>query len=249
MTLSIGSGSTNAKTQRLVVGGPPRVDLLPPEVRQGKKDAAVRRQLFIGVIAIGLLVVIGYVAATGVALDSQSKLTSAQDQTTNLLAQQNEYSAVRQLSVDIDNLTVVRQIGTAREINFKSFLADVADTMPQGMSISQFDADIASPVEVAEQAETPLQGPRVGSMVFDVSTPTLQHVGVWMSKLRFVTGYVDAQLGDVSVNEESGKLEFQLTVHVDSAAFSGRYADPVDPDAGEGETATEGDAATEEETE
>ncbi len=65
---------TFTKQRPLVVGGPPRADLLPPEVAQGVKAKLVRRNLVALVVLTVLLLGVGTVGATYRATESADEL-------------------------------------------------------------------------------------------------------------------------------------------------------------------------------
>ena len=98
----------SARGDRLVIGGPPRAELLPPEFAAEARLRTQRRGMvavaILSVVVVGL--VYGYVTLRSTV--TAQLLASANAETTSLLSQQAEYAIVG----------IVRQCDTAYRVGF-----------------------------------------------------------------------------------------------------------------------------------
>ena len=77
--------SRTKKTATAVVGGLPRVDLLPPEVRAERRGGVAVRRAWMGVIGAAAVVGIAVGGATLRSMEAQDELIAAQADTQQLL--------------------------------------------------------------------------------------------------------------------------------------------------------------------
>ncbi|GAB2979863.1 hypothetical protein [Frigoribacterium salinisoli] len=210
-----------AKAVQVAVGGVPVVDLLPPEVRAERRAGVAVRRTWMGVAAAAAVVAIGVGAATASQITAQGDLEAAQAETQQLLVEQGRYTEVRDVQADIDRLTAAQVVGGSTEIVWRDFLTDLQGTLPAGVSVTTITLDQASPVEDYAQADSPLQGARVGTLTFTAESATLPSLPEWLDGLATLPGYTDATPGTVSLEE--GVYDATVTMHIDQRAFSGRY--------------------------
>ena len=208
----------------LVIGGVPRVDLLPPEVKARRKAKAIHRLLGYGVAAVALVVVaaIGGVSALG--LQAQAQLSSAQLQTGVILAQQKKYLEVRQVQREVSLVQAAQQVGASTEISWKDYLMKVQSTLPANVVIKTVTIDSATPLAIYAQPTAPLQGARVATLTFEATSPTLPEVQVWLTALATLPGFADATPGSVSLDPTNNVYTAKITMHINEAAFDGRFA-------------------------
>jgi hypothetical protein len=211
-------------TDSLIVGGEPRVDLLPPEVRADRRSKHTRSML--GFAVIGLIVVV--VAATGgtslLALDAQVQLAAEQAQTNTLLVQQGKYISVRKVQDQVKLVEAAQQVGASTEIDWKAYLNSVQGTLPANVTITTVMVDSASPLAIFAQPTAPLQGARVATLTFTGSSPTLPQVPVWLDGLATLKGFADAVPGSVVLDTATSKYTVNITMHINEAAFDKRFA-------------------------
>ena len=77
-----------APIEGLVIGGEPRVHLLPPQVLINRRGKVIRRRLGFGVIVVVVLVAAGFGVASLTLANSQANLLTAQSQTSSILQEQ-----------------------------------------------------------------------------------------------------------------------------------------------------------------
>lgn len=219
-----------ARTQKdikLVVGGESRVDLLPPEVASRAQAKAARQAMVALVVASVVLCGAGWAGAVFMGSISAQGLASEQSRTTMLLKQQGEFSEVSRVETQLITGVAAAQIGAATEVNWKSFVGDVQERLPEGVVIETFSSDTATPLEAYEQSESPLQGTRIATLVFAARSADLPQVERWLISLEGIVGFADATPGSITTDDEPGYLT-TVTMHINTAAYSGRFATPAE---------------------
>lgn len=100
----------------LVLGGEPRVNLIPPEVGERARRRRTRGFLVVAVIAVVGLVVAGYALATLRAIGAQFELEAAQARTEQLLAQRAEYADTAAVTHAVGVIEQTRIDATSGEV-------------------------------------------------------------------------------------------------------------------------------------
>lgn len=212
-------------TPGLVVGGIPRIDLLPPEVHQRIRARKVRRGLGMLVVAVVVAVGGGTAAAMLNAAASEAALDEAQARTQELLAQQVEFMEVTQLANTKAAIEQALLVGSSTEILWPEYLAAVNATLPPGTAISSLTVTGSSPIALVPQPSLPLQVPRVATVQLSVAAPDLATVSAWISRLPELPGFADATLASIEPAEAG--VRANVTLNITHEAFANRYA-PVD---------------------
>ena len=212
------------KETRLVLGGVPRANLLPPEVGLAVKARKMRRGLSVLVIAAMVLVAAGYGLATFRASTAQGALDDENARTASLLAEQAKYVEVRSVNNTLKLTTAARQVGASTEINWQAYLQSIQASLPAGTTVTDFTAASGSPWAAFLQPTVPLQGERIAELVFTATSPSLPDVQAWLNALRTLKGFVDASPGTVELQEDDGTYEVKITMHISQEALSNRFA-------------------------
>ena len=214
-------------TVELVLGGEPRVHLLPPEVIAGQRSATLRR--IIAGTVVGVLVILG--AGTGAASwyagQAEQKLLTSQSRSDDLLASQLEYASVLQVQAAVDASVAARQVGTATEIDWKKYLDDIRGLLPADVTIDSVTIDSTSPLLPYAQPTVPLQGSRVATVALTVTSPDLPAVPDWLEDFKELPGYADSAPGAIT-RTDTGGYTVALTLHVNADAYLGRFAEPTE---------------------
>ena len=226
--------ANKAAPSKLVIAGPPRAELLPPEVAEGIKAKGLRRSLVVIVVFVVFLVLIGNAGAVLLSINSGLALAAANSRTDDLVREQGEYIEVRQVTSMLEKTTAARQLGSSTEINWKSYFAEIQDNLPKGTVITNFGADTATPTELYSEPSAPLQGERIGQLTFTAISPSLPDIKEWIDGLSNLTGFVDASPNSVALADD-GKYTVSITMHINDEAYSNRFADVEEADAAEGE--------------
>lgn len=214
--------SRASKTDELVIGGAPRVNLLPPEVRQQRKAKTIRRRLGFGVIAVVAIVVVGTGAAVVLAIQAQQLLANEEAITPELVAEQSQYLEVRAVQNEMGLVEAAQQVGGSTEIDWKEYLDGVQEILPASVTIRTVAVDSASPLALYGQPTGPLQGARVATVTFTAESAGLPDVPAWLESLATLPGYADALPGSITRDDE-GVFTVAITMHVNDAAYSQRF--------------------------
>ena len=210
----IGSNST--------AGGPPRVDLMPPEIRLRRSQ--LRTRLLLRLALLGVFVVVAAACAGTWAFNglAQTTLSATQAQQQALVAEQAKYAKVTTMKESIALIKAGQIVGDSSEIDWQSYLTKLQATLPVGVALSTVTVDSATPLKSYAQTMTPLQGGRIATLQFTASSVTLPSIPVWLNGLRSLPGFVDATPGSVTL---SGKgYTADVSMHINADALAKRFA-------------------------
>lgn len=227
-------------TTGLVIGGEPRIDFLPPEVKERKQARKTRR----GLIALVLVVVVacagGYVFATSLAVQAQVTLADEQAKTAALLNEQSEYAEVRSVSAQLEAVRDARLVATAREILWKAHLADLRSSLPKGVVITEADVDSMSATDLPPLVTVPLEKERAATVSLTATAPTLSSIAAWLDSLRGLRGFADVWATPATWSGDH--YEVDVRVNINAGAFEKRFFQaPEEEAASEGAAVTEAD--------
>jgi hypothetical protein len=206
------------------VGGAPRVDLMPPEIRTKRSQLRVRRSLRLALFGVAIVVIVGCGATWLLATVAQTTLSSAQAQQQQLIAQQATYSDVTSTQKSIALTQAAQKVGDSSEIDWQAYLDKLQATLPAGTTISTVAVTSATPMGTFGQASasTPLQGARVATIIFTVASPSLPSVPQLLDGLKTLPGFVDATPGSLS-RIDTGGYTVNLELHIGTQAFANRF--------------------------
>lgn len=216
--------SRTSASEELIIGGEPRVDLLPPVVKARQRGKALRRGLGLGVVGVIVLVGAGAGLASWQAAVSQAELADAQQRTTELLAEQTKYVEVRQVQDDVDMSIAARQVGASTEIDWKAYLRELRAVLPSNVTIDTVNVSSSSPLVLFEAPSAPLLAPRIGVIDLKLTSPELPTVPEWLEAMKELPGYADSTPGSITLSGAGG-YAVDLTLHINEGAFSNRFAD------------------------
>ena len=138
VALGLALGTRHERPQRqhdlVVVGGEPRVSLLPPELEARKRAAATRR------LAVDRRVHRGGGRARSAAgaawyyqLERNGRLEAARNETAALLQQQAKYADVKAAAAVVDSADDARKVVASTEIDWKEYFGEATQYLPPGM--------------------------------------------------------------------------------------------------------------------
>lgn len=227
----------------LDIGGSPRVDLLPPEVRSASAARVLRRRLGVAMIGVVAVVVLGIAASSIYALNSVGRLLAAQNSTGELLSEQAKYIEVRQVQQELAAVGDARQVGSWTEVQWREYLGAVQASLPAGVVVTNTIVTAASPFDEFQQAVSPLQVPRIATLALQAESATLPDVPRWLDGLATVPGFAGATPDTISLDATSGIYKVTLTMHVNGAALAGRFVpEAADPAVAEADESADADA-------
>jgi hypothetical protein len=205
----------------LTVGGAPRVDLMPPEIRVKRSQLRTRRKLRLGLVAVVAITALGCGGAIAWNVVNQATLAVGQLQQQQLLGQQGQYGEVKSTLGGIALVQAGQRVGASAEVDWSGYLGSISAALPAGMSLTQVTIDSASPVSGFAQPTTPLQGGRIASVTIEARSADLPSVSAVMNGIAALPGYVDAT--PLASTYDSGTYTSTLTFHVGTAALTNRF--------------------------
>jgi Tfp pilus assembly protein PilN len=207
----------------LIIGGPARANLLPPEVGATAQGKIMRRHAIALIVLAVLIVIAGYVGATIFAGAAQSQLDAANKRTQELVAEQGKYVEVKQVTSLLATATAARQVGMSTEIDWKAYLDDIQNSLPAGTLVTNVVAETATPLVAFDQPSVPLQGDRIGQLTFTATSKSLPDVETWLDALSKLYGYVDASPGSINLDKDAKLYEVTITMHINKVALLDRF--------------------------
>lgn len=216
----------SAKKQAMVASPLPQVNLLPPEVRAARGLKVVKRWL-------GMTVVVALVLAAGLVgwaalqeKNASTQLADAQAETARLMAEQAKYAEVPVVLGQLDAIKKARQIGMSTEVLWSPYLAAIAATAPEGVSIDLIQVATTTPMMEPSVPADPLEAPSAGTVTFTADSLTLPDTKAWLDGLETVPGFADAWFSDALITQVNDVTFYTVsaTVQFDDTAYSGRFA-------------------------
>ena len=211
------------ESRELILGGEPRADLLPPELKARRESRALHRAL---TIALAGVVVIMGASIGAVSLNAalkQNDLATATTRTDEILMETTKYAEVNQLQDQYDTTLVVRALGLSTEVDWQAYLADIRSILPTEVTIDAVNVTTASPWTAFGQSGVPLTQPRTASLALELTSPGLPTVPQWLIGLKDLPGYADASPGSITRSDD-GSYVVSLALNINESALSNRFA-------------------------
>lgn len=220
---------------------PPRADLLPPEIGEGNKKRAARsgmRLLMVFVLVLAL-------AATGGAFylqfQAEGARARAEDEALALLTKSASYADTRATLNGIAEGEAAVQVGGAPDIDWASYLRQLQALLPADVTLTNVGITSAGITEMYAQSSVPLERQRIAELTFTAQTTVLPSIPSWINSLSGLPGFADATPQDLT--NDAGVYSATIVMHINTQAYSGRFAPPVASDgANPDENSTDGEA-------
>jgi len=203
------------------VGGSPRVDLMPPEIRLKRAQLRLRRKLRLGLVGVLIVVAAGCVGTWALNSLAQTNLLAAQNEKQQLATQQLQYSDVTTTKGSIALVQAGQKVGDSTEIDWQAYLTKLQATLPSGVVLTGATIETATPLKVYAPASVPLQGDRIATLSFTATSASLPSIPDWLDSLTTLPGFADATPGQV--NLATGAYTATVTMHINTEAFAHRF--------------------------
>lgn len=210
----------------LVIGGPAKANLLPPEVGAAAHGKVLRRNAVAIIILAVILVIAGYAGASVITLSAQGRLDGANAHTQELLAEQAKFTEVRSVKSLLQTAVAARIAATSTEVDWKDYLDQIQAILPAGTLVTNVSAEVATPLAPYSQPSVPLQGDRIGQLTFTATSASLPDVEKWLQSLATLPGYVDAAPGTVNATGD-GSYQVSITLHINKGVLLLRFDDEL----------------------
>lgn len=207
-----------------IVGGPPQVSLLPPELRDAGRIALYRQRLVAAVLVASVAAGAAVVGADGVLGAAEQRLAVASQQGVTLTAQVGKFAPIRSLQGRIALAQAGVKVGGSTMIDWKTQIDAIQALMPAAYSVTSIDASGATPVDAYPQASNLLEPRRAATITMTVLAPSVgNEYSDWLRELRSIPAYADAT---ATLTRSDVDTTIVLTVHLTAAAIDA--ADPTE---------------------
>lgn len=207
----------------VVVGGEPRVDLLPAEVHTDRRQRDLARRAWLGVAGVGVVVALAVGAAGLHTMQATTRLSSAEAETNSLLQQQQQFAPVRVAEQQSALIEAGQEVAGATEVDWQSYVSGLRGVLPPGVTITTLGIETAGPLAPYPQASTPLQGRRIGTVTATVTSTTIPSGPEWTDSISGLQGYVDSTISSITRQSSGNGYTADITVHIDERAYDGVY--------------------------
>jgi Tfp pilus assembly protein PilN len=217
-------GRTETVTSARVDWAPvPKVNLLPAEIVQARRLAALKRVLAGGVVAVALLCAGGTAWAQAGASAAQDELDAVQARGATLRAEQARYAAVPKLLDLIQSAGAARERAMRQDVLWYGILSDLAVTTPKGVTLNGLQVAVDKPAATTD----PLVPAGLGTLTFTGSAQRFPDVAAWLDAVARIHGLDGSALQSATRAEAggavSGAVDFTTTITVTSKALTHRY--------------------------
>jgi Tfp pilus assembly protein PilN len=201
----------------------PRVNLLPPEILEGRR---LRRRK--AVLAGSLVVVLagiggGYLVEVNAKAGAQDELTQAQAERSRLMQEQNKYQDVPRTIAAIDAAETARASAMATDVEWYRTMTNFALTLPSNVWFTTVELQTAA----GQQGAAPAAAGSDAIGGISVEGKALDHpdVAAWLDVLGSQPAIEDAYFSNSEKKKVGGKtvVEFASTAVVTDEALSHRY--------------------------
>lgn len=178
-----------AKGLDLIVGGEPRVELMPPVVAQRQREAAVRRLMVVVLVATILAVTGGFVVALLQNVTAQVALATAHARTEELLAEEQTYAEGAVVSGLLTKVQGARTLVSADEVLWARVYADIRASLPADVLLEELTLKSDVPWLDPAVPEGPLQATGVARVRVVLITPTFPDTAAVLRALEKSNGF------------------------------------------------------------
>ena len=202
----------------------PRVNLLPPEIEEGKRFRRIQVGLGTAVLGAVGAVALAFVMAAGSASAANEELEAATAENTRLQAETAKYADVRAVYAQAAAAEAMLTEAMGQEVQYSRFLSDLSLSVPENVwlqSLTFAQAPVSPAVGATE--------PGIGTVTVSGLGFSHEDVALWLESLAGQAGYTNPYF---SSSEETligprTVVEFTSTATLTPAALSGRYTQPA----------------------
>lgn len=231
----------------------PRVQLLPPMVKQREKNRRSRR-LMVFAVVVALAVTAGATAFGFLrATQAATALVAEQARTAQILAQQAQYSDAVKVDTLVGSTKRAQLLVTSTEVRWSAVMTELNANVPSGYAVTKASAEFGAPWEapIAPTGVLRTQGVAVVTLVLQGAE--YRHPAEFTQLVSFLDGVSDFMVERTELG--AGGYSTTVTFTLDTTRLSERFL--ANPGAEEGDqsatdqdptaTPTPTDTATDEE--
>lgn len=214
-------GSRGQKKTAIVLGGVPRVDLLPPEVRRHQQSVRLRRKLGTAVVGAAVVAAAAFGGATVLDLQAEARLAAERMRTDTLLSEQAQYAEVIDVNRRIGLIEAARSLGTSTEVLWTRILEEYRSALPEGATITSAALTGRAPWEPEATPAGPLRSASVAEVAITAVTPAVPDATAWLRRIAKLPTIADASLNTIANVE--GNWTTTMTFNVNTEGLAGRF--------------------------
>jgi hypothetical protein len=207
----------------LVLGGEPRVILLPPEFALADKARTMRRYSILGLVLLLVIVGGGYAYASYRSFFAGEALATTKAQSRSIVVEQKKYSEATSIARLVSGIGQAEALGGSTEVLWAGLIETVRSSLPAGTLLDSAVMKGRAPWEAELAPAGPLRQPRVATLSIVITSPSILDATTIVRSLVQVPGFADATLDSVTVKD--GVYNTTVTLNVNAEALSGRFAD------------------------
>lgn len=201
----------------------PKVNLLPPEIEQGRRFRQIQVGMGAAVLASVGVVALLYVSASHQVTSAQGKLETSQATGQSLQAENAKYAQVTAIYARAAAAQSMLSQAMGDEVRFSQLLNDMSLSVPDNVWITSMSYSAAAAPAAAVPAGTTATS--VGTL--SVSGVALSHddVAVWLESLAGQKTYANAYFSNAVESKIGARtvVNFSSTAAVTDKALSHRY--------------------------
>jgi len=202
----------------------PRVNLLPPEIAEGRRFRRIQYGLGAGVLAAVGAVGLAFVVATGSVNAANQDLEAANAESARLQAETATYADVTAVYAQAAAAQAMLAEAMGQEVRYSRHLSDLSLSVPENVWLTSLTFAQA-PVTPAVGATEP------GVATVTVSGKGFSHedVALWLESLAGQTTYTNPYFSSSTESLIGPRkiVEFSSTATLTPEALSGRYTAPA----------------------
>lgn len=227
--------STKVSTKDLHLAAEPRVQLLPPMVKQRELVQRTRRMavfaLFVSVVLALGGTAFGYLRA----MQAQGALAGAHELTAQIQSQQSQYAEAAQTARLIADTESAQRVVTSNEIQWQLLVARLVGYLPPGYVIAEIGLAAPAPWEGVVAPEGELRATGIGTLSVVISGPDYAGAAAFVTAVYSMPGVADAYITKTEFKD--GGYRTTISIVLDEEVRSDRFEpEPESPETDEGET-------------
>lgn len=210
-----------AKTRTpLVIGGVPRVNLMPPEELEERRRWALRmrwlRVFIVTTVLVGSLVVLAF----GWQVQASASLANQEHKAVELRTELGRYTQVAEAIDTVEELEAMRATAGSNDLAWGALIAEIKSALPAGVALSGFE--VAPGAAPKSGASASAQIGLTGTLTFSSRSTATQAQTV--SNLRLVKGFIGVDAGGLESDGSTGGYTFEVTFSADQSRYTGRFS-------------------------
>lgn len=216
----------NASSSVLVVGGMPRVDLMPPAELERRYRRGLLRRWGIGLLAAALVTVLVISGAMTLRFFAEARLAAERTRTDTLITEIASLSEVGDTVRMLGDLEAFRADAMLPDFEWTALTDAVQSTLPAGVRVIGFDITTGLGPD-AEDAEDAASAPGA-TVLLTLESPEPFDIVPLVRDMRSLPEVLDADAEELRSDEGKNRHVYELSIMTNQEAYSGRFVTEED---------------------